>query len=61
MALSTIGPAILNGGTTTFLALVLLAFSTSYAYIALFKVAHMISFILSIYWARNKCLILLHL
>ena len=38
VALSTIGPAILNGGTTTFLALVLLAFSTSYAYLALFKV-----------------------
>ena len=37
VALSTIGPAILNGGTTTFLALVLLAFSTSYAYLALFK------------------------
>merc|ERR1711934_660322 len=38
VALSTIGPAILNGGTTTFLALVLLAFSTSYAYLALFKI-----------------------
>ena len=32
------GPAILNGGTTTVLALSLLGFSKSYAYIVFFKV-----------------------
>ena len=34
----TMGPAILNGGTTTVLALSLLGFSKSYAYIVFFKV-----------------------
>ena len=37
-ALITIGPAILNGGATTILALSLLGFSKSYAYIVFFKV-----------------------
>ncbi len=37
-ALVTIGPAILNGGVTTFLALVFLGFSNSYGYIVMFKV-----------------------
>jgi hypothetical protein len=32
------GPAILNGGITTFLALFFLAFSDSYAFIIFFKV-----------------------
>ena len=32
------GPAILNGGATTILALSLLGFSKSYAYIVFFKV-----------------------
>ena len=32
------GPAILNGGITTFLALFFLAFSQSYAFIVFFKV-----------------------
>jgi Niemann-Pick C1 protein len=36
-ALVTIGPAIFNGGTTTFLALVFLSFSNSYAYVVMFK------------------------
>jgi Niemann-Pick C1 protein len=35
--LTSIGPAILNGGTTTFLALMFLGFSTSYAFKVLFK------------------------
>ena len=33
------GPAILNGGITTFLALFFLAFSQSYAFIVFFKVS----------------------
>ena len=37
-ALTTMGPAILNGGVTTVLALSLLGFSKSYAYIVFFKV-----------------------
>jgi Niemann-Pick C1 protein len=36
-ALVAIGPAIFNGGTTTFLALVFLGFSNSYAYVVMFK------------------------
>jgi Niemann-Pick C1 protein len=36
--LVTIGPAILNGGITTFLALVFLGFSTAYAYQVIFTV-----------------------
>jgi Niemann-Pick C1 protein len=36
-ALLSIGPAILNGGTSTFLALVVLGFSTSHAYNIMFK------------------------
>jgi Niemann-Pick C1 protein len=35
--LVSIGPAILNGGTSTLLALVVLGFSTSHAFIVLFK------------------------
>jgi Niemann-Pick C1 protein len=35
--LVSIGPAILNGGTSTFLALVVLGFSTSYSYNLMFK------------------------
>ena len=38
VALTTMGPAILNGGVTTVLALSLLGFSKSYAYIVFFKV-----------------------
>jgi Niemann-Pick C1 protein len=45
-ALITIGPAILNGGTTTFLALVFLGFSNSFAYIVMFK-------------ARQPCIIIM--
>ena len=37
-ALLTIGPAVFNGGLTTFLALVLLGFSTSHVFISFFKV-----------------------
>ena len=37
-ALLTIGPAVLNGGITTFLALVLLGFSSSHVFISFFKV-----------------------
>eukprot|EP00090_Calanus_glacialis_P014060 TRINITY_DN22697_c0_g1_i1.p1 TRINITY_DN22697_c0_g1~~TRINITY_DN22697_c0_g1_i1.p1 ORF type:complete len:525 (-),score=56.22 TRINITY_DN22697_c0_g1_i1:73-1449(-) len=37
-ALTSIGPAIFNGGLSTFLALVLLGFSTSYIFISFFKI-----------------------
>jgi Niemann-Pick C1 protein len=37
--LTQMGPAILNGGITTFLALFFLAFSQSYAFIVFFKVS----------------------
>merc|ERR1712228_67330 len=37
-AVSTIGPAVFNGGLTTFLALVLLGFSTSHVFVSFFKV-----------------------
>ena len=37
-ALSDIGPAVFNGGVSTFLAIILLSFSESYAFIAFFKV-----------------------
>ena len=37
MALSTIGPAVLNGGLTTFLALVLGSFSTGHVLLTTFK------------------------
>ncbi len=37
-AVADIGPAILNGGTTTCLALLLLAFSNSYGFIAMFRI-----------------------
>ena len=36
--LQNIGPAVLNGGITTFLAVFLLYFSDYYAYVAFFKV-----------------------
>ncbi len=37
-ALTQMGPAILNGGITTFLALVFLSLSNTYAYVVFFKV-----------------------
>lgn len=37
-SLISMGPAILNGGITTFLALALLAISKSYAFVVFFKV-----------------------
>merc|ERR550519_2920179 len=37
-SLITIGPAVLNGGITTFLALVLLIFSSSHVFLSFFKV-----------------------
>lgn len=37
-ALTAMGPAILNGGTTTWLALIVLAFSNSYGFIVMFRV-----------------------
>ena len=38
-SLITIGPAVLNGGITTFLALVLLIFSSSHVILSFFKVS----------------------
>jgi Niemann-Pick C1 protein len=38
-ALTEMGPAILNGGVTTFLALVLLSLSSTYTYVVFFKVS----------------------
>ena len=37
-ALSNMGPAILNGGFTTLIAIIFLGFSDSYAFIVFFKV-----------------------
>lgn len=37
-SLVTMGPAVINGGVTTFLSLVLLGFSESHAFIVFFKV-----------------------
>ncbi len=37
-SLVTMGPAIVNGGVTTFLALILLGFSQSHVFIVFFKV-----------------------
>ena len=37
-ALSSMGPAILNGGITTLIAIIFLGFSDSYAFIVFFKV-----------------------
>ena len=37
-AVEAIGPAVLNGGVTTFLALVLLSGSTSHTFLTFFKV-----------------------
>ena len=37
-AIATIGPAVFNGGMTTFLALVLLGASTSHVFVTFFKV-----------------------
>ena len=45
-ALLTIGPAVFNGGLTTFLALVLLGFSSSHVFISFFKVNR----------AKTKCI-----
>ena len=39
-AMTTIGPAVFNGGLTTFLALVLLGGSTSHVFVTFFKVRH---------------------
>ena len=39
-ALTDMGPAILNGGITTFMALFLLAFSNYYGFIVFFRVRH---------------------
>jgi hypothetical protein len=36
--LTTIGPAVVNGGLTTFLALLLLGFSQSHVFVTFFKV-----------------------
>ena len=42
-SLKSMGPAIINGGITTFLALVLLGFSQSHVFITFFKVKFQIS------------------
>ena len=39
MALQNVGPAVLNGGVSTFLAMVLLAASKSYVFTVFFKVS----------------------
>ena len=41
-----IGPAVLNGGLSTFLAFVLLAFSNSYVFLTFFKV------LLTVFWTK---------
>lgn len=53
-ALSSIGPAVLNGGITTFLALILLGFSTSHVFIIFFKV-----FLLTVFFGLFHGLIFL--
>ena len=47
MALQNVGPAVLNGGVSTFLAMVLLAFSNSYVFTVFFKVTAISSIIVS--------------
>jgi len=42
MTISVIGPAILNGGLSTFLAFVLLGFSQAYVFMAFFRVYNLI-------------------
>ncbi len=42
-SLTEMGPAILNGGITTFLALFLLGFSDSYGFLVFFKVSQNIN------------------
>ena len=46
-ALSEIGPAVFNGGFSTFLAFILLAASTSYVFKTFFKVSFLISFLIT--------------
>ena len=43
-AVATIGPAVFNGGMTTFLALVLIGASTSHVFVTFFKVTDSIVF-----------------
>ena len=40
MSLTSMGPAIVNGGITTFLALLLLGFSQSHVFVTFFKVSY---------------------
>merc|ERR1719351_3102 len=54
IAVETIGPAVLNGGVTTFLALVLLAGSTSHTFLTFFKV-----FVLTVVFGLFHGLVLL--
>ena len=63
-AITTIGSAVLNGGITTFLALVLLAASSSHVFISFFKVRTFIFMYLSLetggsYWISKKSLLLI--
>ena len=53
-AVSTIGPAVFNGGMTTFLALVLLGASTSHVFVTFFKV-----FVLTVVFGLLHGLVLL--
>jgi Niemann-Pick C1 protein len=40
LSLTSMGPAIVNGGITTFLALLLLGFSQSHVFVTFFKVSY---------------------
>jgi len=53
-AVATIGPAVLNGGVTTLIALVLLGFSTSHVFVSFFRV-----FVLTVVFGLFHGLILL--
>ena len=50
-SVQNIGPAVCNGGVTTFLALVLLSGSTSHTFLTFFKVSYSSSLELSIFTA----------
>ena len=55
-AMMDIGPAVFNGGFTTFLALVLLGGSTGHVFVTFFKVGVVVNFIPSNIALNFRCL-----
>ncbi len=50
--MAAIGPAVFNGGLSTFLAFILVAFSDSYVFLTFFKVSSVLY--LYIHWVMEK-------